>query len=215
MPKDKLRRFAEFREFANTFDFAYEMKGRWRSSYFKNENPVVLELGCGKGEYSVNLAKQFQYKNFIGIDIKSNRMWKGAGIAMEEKLPNIAFMRAVIEKIAELFAPNEVDEIWITFPDPYPKDKHEKHRLTFPKFLNLYKQILKPEGIIHFKTDDDELFQYTLGVLNEMKIIPIEINWDVHADENSDPNLREIKTHYEKLFMGKGRTVKFAKFKLY
>jgi tRNA (guanine-N7-)-methyltransferase len=213
MPKDKLRRFKEFSEFTNTFDFAYEMKGKWKSAYFKNTNPLVLELGCGKGEYSVALAKQYPEKNFIGIDLKSNRMWKGASIALEENLSNVGFMRAVIDKITELFDAHEVDEIWITFPDPFPKPRHEKHRLTSIKFLNFYKQILKKEGIINFKTDDDDLFQFTLDTLKEQKINPLEINWDVHANEDSHIHLREIKTHYEKLFMGRGRTIKYLKFR--
>ncbi len=213
MPKDKLRRFKEFSEFTNTFDFAYEMKGKWKASYFKNTNPLVLELGCGKGEYSVALAKQYPEKNFIGIDLKSNRMWKGASIALEENLSNVGFMRAVIDKITELFDAHEVDEIWITFPDPFPKPRHEKHRLTSIKFLNFYKQILKKEGIINFKTDDDDLFQFTLDTLKEQKINPLEINWDVHANEDSHIHLREIKTHYEKLFMGRGRTIKYLKFR--
>lgn len=213
MSKKKLRRFAEFKEFINTFDFAYEMKGKWKSEFFKNENPLVLELGCGKGEYSVALAKYYPQKNFIGIDLKSNRMWKGASIAIEEKLTNIAFMRAIIEKITELFNTNEVDEIWITFPDPFPKDKHEKHRLTSPKFLERYKEILKKDGIINFKTDDDDLFQFTLNTLKESKINPLEINYDIHANDDSHQHLREIKTHYEKLFMGRGRTIKYLKFK--
>ncbi|MEI6506873.1 MAG: tRNA (guanosine(46)-N7)-methyltransferase TrmB [Bacteroidota bacterium] len=213
MPKDKLRRFAEYASFANTFDFAYDMKGRWKLDYFKNDNPLVLELGCGKGEYTVALAKQNPYKNFIGIDLKSNRMWKGAGIALEENLTNVAFMRAIIDKITEFFSADEVDEIWITFPDPYPKDRHEKHRLTSPKFLERYKEILKNDGIVHFKTDDDGLFQYTVEILKELKINPIEIIWDVHGNDDSPAYLREIKTYYEKLFMQKGRTVKYLRFK--
>ena len=213
MPKDKLRRFAAFREFTNTFDFAYEMKGKWKTDYFKNQHPLVLELGCGKGEYSVALARQFPEKNFVGIDLKSNRMWKGAGIALEEKLVNVCFMRALIDRIPELFDQNEVDEIWITFPDPFPKGRHEKHRLTSPRFLERYKQILKKAGTIHLKTDDDGLFQYTLNILHAEKIVPADVNWDVHGNEASHPHLREIKTYYEKLFMGRGRTVKYLQFK--
>ena len=213
MSKKKLKRFKEFTEYTNTFDFAFEMKGKWKSDFFKNQHPLVLELGCGKGEYSVALARQYPKKNFIGIDLKSNRMWKGASIAMEEKLTNVGFMRAIIDKITEFFDAQEVDEIWITFPDPFPKSKHEKHRLTSPKFLERYKQILQKDGVVNFKTDDDNLFNYTLEMLRELKIIPIEINWNVHANEDSHHHLREIKTHYEKLFMGRGRTIKYLKFK--
>ncbi len=213
MSKKKLKRFTEFKTFSNSFDFPFEMKGKWKSDFFKNQNPLVLELGCGKGEYSVALATQYPNKNFIGIDLKSNRMWKGASIALEKKLTNVAFIRAIINKITELFNKDEVDEIWITFPDPFPKDKHEKHRLTSPKFLERYKEILNKDGFVNFKTDDDDLSNYTLEILNEQKIIPIEINLDVHANDDSHPHLREIKTHYEKLFMGRGRTIKYLKFK--
>jgi tRNA (guanine-N7-)-methyltransferase len=212
MPKDKLRRFAEFKEFTNAFDFAYEMKGKWKSDFFKNDHPLVVELGCGKGEYTVALARQYPDKNFVGIDLKSNRMWKGAGIALTENLQNVAFMRAIIDKITELFDVGEIDEIWITFPDPFPKDRHVKHRLTSPGFLERYKQILKPYGVINFKTDDTDLFQYTLDTLKELSIKPTEVNWDVHGNEDSHPHLRDIKTHYETLFMGRGRTIKYTKF---
>jgi len=214
MPKNKLRQFAEFREFTNTFEFAYEMKGKWKSDYFKNDHPLVLELGCGKGEYTVALAAQYPGKNFIGIDIKSNRMWKGAGIAVKENLPNVAFMRALVNRITELFSENEADEIWITFLDPFPKFRHEKHRLTSPSFLEMYRQILKPGGIINLKTDDPDLFQYSLDTLKLLNIVPLEVNWDVHGNENSHPHLREVRTFYENLFMGRGRTVKFTNFKL-
>lgn len=214
MPKDKLRRFAEFREFANAFDFPYDMKGRWKHDFFHNDHPLTLELGCGKGEYTVALARYEPQRNFIGMDIKSNRMWKGAGIALEEQLSNVAFIRALINKITELFEPGEVDEIWITFPDPFPKDRHAKHRLTSPGFLNLYKQVLKPGGTVHFKTDDTDLFHYTLDVLQEQRIVPEEVNFDVHGNEDSHANLREIQTYYENLFRKRGRTIKYTRFRL-
>jgi tRNA (guanine-N7-)-methyltransferase len=214
MAKDKLRRFAEFRSFSNAFDFAYELKGKWRQEVFKNENPIVLELGCGKGEYTVNLAREFVNKNFIGIDIKSNRMWKGAGIALDEGLHHAAFLRTVIHKINELFAPNEIDEIWITFPDPFPKPRHAKHRLTHPRFLSLYKQILKPGGLVHFKTDDTDLFRFTTDMLPQVGVVPQLIDWDVHNNPHAHPHLKNIRTHYENLFMGKGRTIKYTCFVL-
>lgn len=214
MGKDKLRRFAEFKTFPNTFDFAYDKKGCWNKEVFKNNHPIVLELGCGKGEYTVALGKEYPDKNFIGIDIKSNRMWKGAGIAQEEKLNNVAFLRAVIHRLSELFAPGEVSEIWITFPDPFPKDRHAKHRLTHPRFLSVYKEVLQPEGLLHLKTDDPDLFRFTVGMLPQTGVEPITIDWDVHANANAAAHLHTITTHYEKLFMGRGRTIKYTQFTL-
>lgn len=214
MGKDKLRRFAEYKEFPNTFDFAYDLKGKWHAEVFKNSNPIVLELGCGKGEYTVALGRAYPDKNFLGLDLRSNRMWKGAGIAMEEKLTNVAFLRMVIHKIAEVFEPGEVSEIWITFPDPFPKPRHAKHRLTHPRFLKLYKGIINPGGTIHFKTDDTDLFEFTIDMLPQIGIQPLVTDWDVHHNPDANPHLKNITTYYEKLFMGKGRTIKYTQFKL-
>lgn len=213
MAKRKLQQFAEYTSFPNTFDFARDMKGKWNAEYFKNNHPITLELGCGKGEYSVALAQAFPERNFIGVDIKSNRMWRGAKTAIENNLPNVAFMRASIHLIEEFFDTNEVSEIWITFPDPFPKDKHDKHRLTHPRFLERYKKIIKPETIINFKTDDDGLFQFTLETLEQQKIQPLQVIWDVHQNDDADDYLKNIKTYYEKLFSSRGRTIKFLKFK--
>lgn len=214
MAKQKLQKFSEYKSFPNTFDFAFELKGFWAEKVFKNKNPIVLELACGKGEYSVNLAQLHPQKNFIGIDIKSNRMWRGAKTAFEKKIANVAFMRASIEKISDLFDEAEITEIWITFPDPYPKDKHEKYRLTHVDFLRMYKKILKPNGFIHFKTDDDGLFDFTLQVLTNLKIKPVEIITNVHEDELANEHLKNITTHYEKLFIGKGEKIKYCRFSL-
>ncbi|MFN9520197.1 MAG: tRNA (guanosine(46)-N7)-methyltransferase TrmB [Bacteroidota bacterium] len=214
MPKDKLRRFAEYSSFPNTYDFNYDLKGKWRERVFNNNNPLVLELGCGKGEYTVALAREFPDKNFIGIDIKSNRMWKGAGIALQEKLTNAAFLRLVMHKITEVVAPHEADEIWITFPDPFPKLRHAKHRLTHPRFLNLYRQILKLGGVVNFKTDDTDLFEFTVDMLPRIGITPITVDRDVHSNTNASPYLKNIRTHYENLFMAKGRTIKYTCFTL-
>ncbi|MCG9881016.1 MAG: tRNA (guanosine(46)-N7)-methyltransferase TrmB [Bacteroidia bacterium] len=214
MAKDKLRRFAEFKTFPNCFDYPYHLKGKWHSDYFKNQNPIVLELACGKGEYTVNLAEAFPEKNFIGIDIKSNRMWVGAKMAQERNLTNAGFIRMIIEKLAEHFEKGEISEIWITFPDPFPKDRHEKHRLTHPRFLKIYKEVLPENGIINFKTDDDGLFNYTETLFQEINIKPIQIVRDVHGTEEADEYVRNISTHYEKLFRARGRTIKFMKFRL-
>lgn len=214
MAKDKLRRFAEFRSFTNTFDFAYDLKGKWHSDVFKNNHPITLELGCGKGEYTVALGREYPQRNFIGNDLKSNRMWKGAGMALDEGLTNVAFQRMLMHKITELFAPGEVSEIWITFPDPFPKDRHAKHRLTHPRYLSLYKQVLKENGVIHFKTDDTDLFEFTAAMLPEVGITADITDRDVHHNPDASAHLKNITTHYEKLFMGKGRTIKYLQFTL-
>jgi tRNA (guanine-N7-)-methyltransferase len=214
MAKDKLKRFAEYASFQNTYDFTYDNKGKWNELVFDNNQPLTLELGCGKGEYTVTLAREFANRNFIGIDIKSNRMWKGAGIAVSEKLNNVAFLRAVLHRIDELFAPDEVAEIWITFPDPFPKLRHAKHRLTHTRFLRLYKKILKPGGIVHFKTDDTDLFTFTVNMLSQLGIFPNVVDWDVHHNPTAHAHLKNIRTFYENLFMGKGRTIKYCQFTL-
>jgi len=214
MAKKKLKRFADYKEFKNCFDFPYELKGKWSSDYFKNDKPIVLELACGKGEYTLALAHRFPERNFIGIDIKASRMWVGAKTALEENMENVAFVRLLIQKLPEIFANNEVSEIWITFPDPYPKDKHEKNRLTCPKFLSFYKEILKPGSVINFKTDNDFLFSYTLDVLGNLKIKPKEVIFDVHSQSLSNPNLQEITTFYEKKFIAIGKSINYCKFSL-
>jgi len=212
MPKKKLQRFAEFKEFDKTFDFPYELKGKWKQEVFGNDHPLVLELGCGKGEYTVALGKHYPEKNFLGIDIKSNRMWRGALTAKEQGITNAGFIRMIINKIAEVFEKGEVDEIWITFPDPFPKDRHAKHRLTSPNFIKLYKEVLKPGGTINFKTDDTPLFEYSLEVLKELNIEPQEVNRDVHNNQDSHPHLREIRTYYENKFSTQGRTIKYLRY---
>jgi len=214
MAKDKIRRFAEFKTFPNCFEYPFHLKGKWHKEYFKNDNPIVLELACGKGEYTVALAEAFPDKNFIGIDIKSNRMWVGARMAQEKGIKNAGFIRMIIEKLAEHFEKNEVSEIWITFPDPFPKDRHEKHRLTHPRFLKIYKEVIQDKGIMNFKTDDDGLFNYTEELFTQIGVEPIQLVRDVHGTEEADEYVRNITTHYEKLFRGRGRTIKFMKFHL-
>lgn len=221
MGKDKIRRFAAIKEYSNVFEPVigeeYEMKGKWRSDYFKNENPIVLELGCGKGEYTVGLSKHFPNKNFIGVDIKGARMFIGATEAIEESLENVAFLRTKIDFITDCFEENEVDEIWLTFSDPQPVKPNK--RLSSPPFIERYKKILKPGGIIHMKTDSDLLFEYTEEQINEKNYNCLELTWDLYGSlpETIDEKTREIfhiKTHYEKLFTSKGSVIKYCKFKL-
>ncbi|MBW7844684.1 MAG: tRNA (guanosine(46)-N7)-methyltransferase TrmB [Bacteroidia bacterium] len=214
MAKQKLKRFAEFATMPNTFDFAHQLKGKWNTEVFKNNNPIVLELGCGKGEYTLALAHLYPNKNFIGIDIKSNRMWVGAKKALEQNQMNIAFLRIVLHKIHEFFEAGEVSEIWITFPDPFVRIRSAKHRLTHPRFLQLYKQILHPEGLINFKTDSDELFSFTQIMLSKIGIEPILVETDVHGNPNAEPLLKNVRTYYENLFSAKGKKIKFMKFSL-
>jgi tRNA (guanine-N7-)-methyltransferase len=214
MAKQKLKRFAEFADYPHTFDFAYELQGKWHQEVFKNNNPIVLELGCGKGEYTVALAQEYPEKNFIGIDIKSNRMWVGAKKALENNMNNVGFMRALMNRISELFAPGEVSEIWITFPDPFVRHRSAKHRLTHTRFLRLYKQILKPGGVINFKTDSEELFAFTQNMLQYLNITPEVVEFNVHENPDAEPMLKNVCTYYETLFLKRGKSIKFTRFKL-
>ena len=224
MGKNKLVRFAENKTLPNviqpTRDEAIKgfcLKGKWKKEYFKNENPIILELGCGKGEYSVNMAKSFPDKNFIGIDIKGARFWFGAKEAYASEIKNVAFLRTQIELIEHFFDTDEVDEICITFPDPQIKYKRTKHRLTNPEFLNRYKKILKDDGIIHLKTDSEFLYGYTLGLLQGLEHEIISAHHDIYGAPEYEPGtplLREVKTYYEGLFSAKGKTITYIKFRL-
>ena len=224
MGKNKLARFAENKILPNVFqptrDEAldhYPLKGKWRTEVFKNQNPIVLELGCGKGEYSVGLAKSFPNKNFIGIDIKGARFWFGAKEAHEKNLNNAAFLRTQIELVDCFFDQDEVDEIWITFPDPQIKYRRTKHRMTHPDFLDRYKKILKKDGIIHLKTDSEFLHGYTLGLLQGQGHEIISAHHDIYGAPEYEPGtplLRKIKTYYEGLFSAKGKTITYLKFRI-
>ena len=224
MGKNKLARFNENKILPNvvqpTRDEAVEnfhLKGKWRSDFFKNENPIVLELGCGKGEYTVNLAAAFPDKNFLGIDIKGARFWFGAKEAIEKNLNNAGFLRTQIELIENIFAENEVDEIWITFPDPQIKYRRTKHRLTNPEFLHRYRKILKKDGIVHLKTDSEFLHGYTLGMLQGSGCEIITAHHDIYGAPEyvaDTPLLREVQTYYDQLFASKGKTITYIKFKL-
>jgi len=207
--------------FSNVFEAEvgkeFEMKGKWREQYFKNDNPIVLELGCGKGEYAFGLGEFYPDKNFIGVDIKGARMFIGAKDALDKKMSNVAFLRTRIDYITEFFAENEVDEIWLTFSDPQPKKPRK--RLSSPLFINRYRQFLKPGGIVHMKTDSDILFEYTEEQIKEQNYQCLELTWDLYGElpENIDPKTREIfhiKTHYEKLFTAKGSVIKYCKFRI-
>jgi tRNA (guanine-N7-)-methyltransferase len=211
--KDKLRRFAEIETFSNVLqlDAGKPYKGEWSKSFFKNDNPVVLELACGKGEYTVNLAVMFPDKNFIGIDYKGNRIWRGAKTAIEDGVNNVAFIRMQIETLTEFFAKGEVDEIWITFPDPQPQLSREKKRLTSPRFLNMYIEVLKPGGCVNLKTDNDDFYSYTAEKIKELRLKEHINTADLYHSEYADEVL-SIKTYYEKKYLKDNKNINYLKF---
>ncbi|WP_183575949.1 tRNA (guanosine(46)-N7)-methyltransferase TrmB [Mucilaginibacter sp. X5P1] len=213
MGKDKLRRFAEIDTFSNVLqlDAGKELKGQWGITQFKNNNPVVLELACGKGEYTVSLARLFPDKNFIGVDYKGNRIWRGAKTALEEGVNNVAFLRIQIESILDYFAPGEVDEIWITFPDPQPQVGREKKRLTSPRFLDMYKHIVRTGGYINLKTDNDPLHAYTAEKIDELKLKLHIKTEDLYHSPYADEVL-SIKTYYEKKYLKDNKNINYLKF---
>ena len=190
-----------------------QLKGKWNSDFFKNENPIVLELGCGKGEYSVALSERYLDKNFIGIDIKGNRIWKGATHSNNMNCKNIAFLRVRIEHILNCFTKDEISEIWITFPDPQIKKKRQRKRLTHPEFLKKYSQILKKNGIVHLKTDSAFLYGYTLGIIEGENHELLDCTNDVYGVHQERKDM-DIKTHYEKIFLEKGTSITYTKFRL-
>lgn len=214
MGKDKLRKFAEVSTFKNVvqLDAGKEFKGKWAKEFFKNEKPVILELACGKGEYTVNLAKLFPEKNFIGIDYKGNRIWRGAKTALEEGIDNVGFLRIQIETILEHFEKGEIAEIWITFPDPQPQDSLEKKRLTNPVFLERYKEILVPEGIMHLKTDNDSFFAYTVEQIELQGLPKLKETTDLYHSDLVDEVL-SIKTYYEKKYLAEDKNINYVQWK--
>ncbi len=220
--KNKLRRFRENETFENVIQPSREelekdqfsLKGNWNKDFFKNDNPIVLELGCGKGEYTIGLSMQDATKNFIGIDIKGARFWRGAKTAIEENLENVAFLRTQIELIDRVFAENEVDEIWITFPDPQIKYKRTKHRLTNAEFLQKYKYILKPEGLVNLKTDSEFMHGYTLGLLHGEGHEILYAHHDIYKNEYSPKAVREIQTFYEKQYLDQGKPITYIQFRI-
>jgi tRNA (guanine-N7-)-methyltransferase len=220
--KNKLKRFRENETFSNVFQPTreelvsqnYVLKGNWNTSFFKNNNPLVLELGCGKGEYTVALAQKYPDKNFIGIDIKGARFWRGAKTAIEENTPNVAFIRTQIELIDYVFAENEVDEIWITFPDPQIKYKRTKHRMTNSEFLQKYKKILKKEGVVNLKTDSEFMHGYTLGLLHGEGHEVLYSNHDVYKQEGSPEEVTSIQTFYESQYLEQNKAITYIRFKI-
>lgn len=226
MGKNKLQRFAENKTFTNVFEPPYEMvsknefalKGKWHQDYFKNNHPIVLELGCGRGEYTIGLSQLYPQKNFIGIDIKGARLWHGANYAFKNAISNVAFVRTRIDFIESIFDNYEVSEIWITFPDPQPSTSKEFKRLTSSRFLNRYKNILSKDGFIHLKTDNAGLYKYTLEVIKHHQL-PLYFHTNNLYKKNEDVTLylkeaRAFKTYYEELFTGKGHLIHYIRFGL-
>lgn len=213
MGKDKLRKFAEIDTFPNVYQLhlGKVMKGKWAKEHFKNEQPIVLELACGKGEYAVNLAKLFPEKNFIGVDLKGNRIWRGARTGVDEGIQNLAFLRIQIEDILEFFAPGEIDEIWITFADPQPQESREKKRLTYPGFLEKYHILLKEGGKVNLKTDNDGLYNYTVEKVAELNLITHKNTNNLYHSDIVDEVL-SIKTHYERIYLKTDKNINYIQF---
>ena len=212
MGQKKLLRFAQIKAFSNVHEYPKNVAGTW-NNIFKNENPIVLELACGRGEYAVGLGEMFPEKNFIGGDIKGNRMYLGAKKALERQLNNVRFLRTQIEMLPEYFSKDEVDEIWITFPDPQLRTSKAKKRLTHPRFLRLYQQVLKKNGAIHLKTDSPDLFRFTHTVIEMNDLLVNKSCDDVYAQSEIDPTLK-IKTHYESLDIAQSNKIFYLQFSL-
>lgn len=215
--KNKLERFAENKTFSNLFEYSFDrikeegfpLKGRWKQDFFKNDNPIVLELGCGKGEYTVGLAREHKDINYIGVDIKGARMWVGLCSARNEGLTNVAFIRTRIELIDNFFAEGEVDEIWVTFPDPQPSKPRK--RLTAPNFLDHYRNFLKKDGVVNLKTDSDLMYEFTVETAKEANY-PIYYNYDNLYNNDDDLEVKKIRTYYEQIWLDKGLTIKYIRF---
>jgi tRNA (guanine-N7-)-methyltransferase len=215
--KSKLKRFEINATRENVIEPGKELylqiKGKWKESYFKNTNPLTVELACGRGEYSVGLARRFPQQNFVGVDLKGDRLWKGSTWAFEEGLQNVAFLRTQILNIEAFFAENEVDEIWLTFPDPRPRKRDIKRRLTSPRFMEMFKKILKPDGQFRFKTDNTALFDYTLEELAQRNdILELKSTHDLYASDLREECF-DIKTRYEEIFSAQGEKIKYLRFR--
>jgi tRNA (guanine-N7-)-methyltransferase len=212
MAQKKLIRFAEIETFANVLQYPAHIKGSW-AAFFKNNNPVTLELACGKGEYAVGLGRMYPHRNFIGVDVKGNRIWKGAKTALQDGLYNVAFLRTQMDKVTAYFEKDEVQEIWITFPDPQLRLSKIKKRLTHPKFLRLYRQFLQQQGVIHLKTDSPNLYNFTKAVIELYGLELLSDMDDINALPVLAPEL-QIKTHYESLDIAGSNKVHYLRFRL-
>jgi len=224
--RNKLQKFAELLTFPNVYENfdaknpeltgkdgeIIDLKGKWGAAHFQNNQPITLELACGRGEYTLGLARRYQERNFIGVDIKGARIWKGASIALEEGLENVAFLRTRIEQVALFFAPEEINEIWITFPDPFLKKSKANRRLTSAHFLSQYRKILKKGGIVHLKTDEPNLYEFTMETLAaDDQVEVLYHDDDIYAKPLPFPEL-ELKTYYEMMHLSEGKTIKYVRF---
>lgn len=232
MSKNKLQKFADLETFPNVFQNfevnsdnwqkaklfcqkeEVQLKGKWNEIHFKNEHPIVLELACGRGDYSIAMAQRFPNKNFIGVDIKGNRIWSGATRGLANKQHNVAFLRTRIELINCFFSTGEISEIWITFPDPFLSERRRRKRLTYTRFLNLYKTILVEDGPIHLKTDSTPLYEFTMEMIEENRCKTLQNIPNVYKSTEADALLTEIQTTYEKMHLEDKRIIKYLRFSL-
>ncbi|MCR5646059.1 MAG: tRNA (guanosine(46)-N7)-methyltransferase TrmB [Bacteroidales bacterium] len=222
--KNKLQKFEENKTFANLFEYSYErimaegfpLQGKWNSDFFHNDHPIVLELGCGKGEYTVGLARVHRDVNYIGVDIKGARMWRGLTQARDEALNNVAFIRARIDQIEHFFGPGEVSEIWVTFPDPHPGEgeRNARHRLTSPEFLSRYRKITGSDGILNLKTDSPIMYEFTLHEVIEKQGLQLLYATDDLYANTDNLEVKNIRTFYEQMWLDQGLTIKYLKFKI-
>ena len=217
MSRQKKARFADNAQRSNVIEPGKEVidqiKGNWHETYFGNDNDITVELACGRGEYTIGLARMFPEKNFIGVDLKGDRIWKGSGVALDEGLTNVGFLRVHILEILNYFEPGEIADLWITFPDPRPRDRDEKRRITHPRYIDLYKQLLKEDGNIFFKTDNTGLFEYTLEVLNAREdVTDLVYTFDLYHSELK-PECYDIRTRFEQKFNEQGHDIKYLRFK--